>query len=104
MTTDGLVVDNQVTEHFRMPAPPAVTPEVPAPAVLPLSALVVGADRPYPRIRRRGGPGADEYRSGPGNDRIGSNEGVDLFCGVADLGQNLPRVLPLVRAGAADRG
>ncbi len=41
--TDDLVVNNQVTEHFQTPAaPPAATPEMAAPALLPLSALVVG--------------------------------------------------------------
>jgi hypothetical protein len=50
--TDGLVVNNQVTERFQTPAtPPAATPEIAAPALLPLSALAVGGIA-Y-RVKRR---------------------------------------------------
>jgi len=42
--SDGLVVNTQVTENFQTPAPPpAETPETAAPALLPASALAVGA-------------------------------------------------------------
>jgi len=54
--------------------------------------------------RARPAPLSNAYsQSGLGHHRLGGNEGVDLFCRIAQLGQDLPGVLPLVRAGTTDR-
>lgn len=51
--TDDLVVNNQVTEHFQTPAaPPAETPEMAVPVLLPVSALAVGGIAYVIRRRR----------------------------------------------------
>jgi hypothetical protein len=53
--TDGLTVDNQPTEHFqRYEKPPAATPEIATPALLPIPALaVVGIAYSFKRRRLR---------------------------------------------------